>query len=316
MASRPSGSPMSSRTRSGELPGWRHVILNARYPRAATQELSLASSWHLTTEVPDRRLKRHSRSRARPARMLSNPDTEKPQPVMAAMLEMKKVDIEGLERAAEKVAALGSSLKRQSARSRTRTFGHSVAYDPSGHDGGGASYTRTRIHRPHRHWHPGSRSGQGVLRRPHVRPRAPRVVRNWSPRTTNLRARRCARLAIVLLPGRGTGHLPTPPARPSSPRILGREQSNRPGRTRVGSCARRHHPRRTPGDSPSTGHTVLRRTGSIPMDSSWRLSATLPKRARRREPSILARRMRSTNSPSSNPSRSMPGLLWHALTAW
>jgi hypothetical protein len=37
--------------------------------------------------------------------MVSNPDTEKAQRVMAAMLEMKKVDIEGLERAAEKVAA-------------------------------------------------------------------------------------------------------------------------------------------------------------------------------------------------------------------
>ena len=42
--------PMSSPTRSGELPGWRHAILNARYPRTATRELSLASSWHRTTE--------------------------------------------------------------------------------------------------------------------------------------------------------------------------------------------------------------------------------------------------------------------------
>src|SRR5437016_12671046 len=41
---------MSSPTRSGELPGWRHAILNARYARAATKELSLASSWHRTTE--------------------------------------------------------------------------------------------------------------------------------------------------------------------------------------------------------------------------------------------------------------------------
>src|SRR2546426_8710340 len=41
---------MSSPTRSGELPGWRHAILNARYPRVATKELSLASSWHRTTE--------------------------------------------------------------------------------------------------------------------------------------------------------------------------------------------------------------------------------------------------------------------------
>src|SRR6476646_7009722 len=41
---------MSSPTRSGELPGWRHAILNARYARAATKELSLASSWLRTTE--------------------------------------------------------------------------------------------------------------------------------------------------------------------------------------------------------------------------------------------------------------------------
>ena len=38
-------------------------------------------------------------------RFLDDPDTEKAQRVMAAMLEMKKIDIETLERAAEKVAA-------------------------------------------------------------------------------------------------------------------------------------------------------------------------------------------------------------------
>ena len=37
-ASRRSGSPMSSPTRSGELPGWRHAILSGRYPRTATKE--------------------------------------------------------------------------------------------------------------------------------------------------------------------------------------------------------------------------------------------------------------------------------------
>ena len=38
-------------------------------------------------------------------RLLSDPDTEKAQRVMAAMLEMKKIDIESLERAAEPVPA-------------------------------------------------------------------------------------------------------------------------------------------------------------------------------------------------------------------
>ena len=38
-------------------------------------------------------------------RLLSDPDTEKAQRVMAAMLEMKKIEIDELERAAEKVAA-------------------------------------------------------------------------------------------------------------------------------------------------------------------------------------------------------------------
>jgi predicted 3-demethylubiquinone-9 3-methyltransferase (glyoxalase superfamily) len=38
-------------------------------------------------------------------RLLSDPDTEKAQRVMATMLEMKKIDIDALERAAEKVPA-------------------------------------------------------------------------------------------------------------------------------------------------------------------------------------------------------------------
>ncbi len=38
-------------------------------------------------------------------KLLSDPDIEKAQRVMAAMLEMKKIDIDELERAAEKVAA-------------------------------------------------------------------------------------------------------------------------------------------------------------------------------------------------------------------
>ena len=38
-------------------------------------------------------------------KLLSDPDTERAQRVMAAMLEMKKIDIETLERAAEKVPA-------------------------------------------------------------------------------------------------------------------------------------------------------------------------------------------------------------------
>ena len=38
-------------------------------------------------------------------RLLADPDTEKAQRVMAAMLEMKKIDIEALERAAEHVPA-------------------------------------------------------------------------------------------------------------------------------------------------------------------------------------------------------------------
>ena len=38
-------------------------------------------------------------------RLLSDPDTEKAQRVMAAMLEMKKIDIDALEQAAEKVPA-------------------------------------------------------------------------------------------------------------------------------------------------------------------------------------------------------------------
>ena len=39
------------------------------------------------------------------SRLLADPDTEKAQRVMAAMLEMKKIDIEALERAAEQVPA-------------------------------------------------------------------------------------------------------------------------------------------------------------------------------------------------------------------
>jgi predicted 3-demethylubiquinone-9 3-methyltransferase (glyoxalase superfamily) len=39
------------------------------------------------------------------ARLLTDPDTEKAQRVMAAMLEMKKIDIEMLERGAEQVPA-------------------------------------------------------------------------------------------------------------------------------------------------------------------------------------------------------------------
>ncbi len=38
-------------------------------------------------------------------RLLADPDTEKAQRVMGAMLEMKKIDIEALERAAEQVTA-------------------------------------------------------------------------------------------------------------------------------------------------------------------------------------------------------------------
>ena len=38
-------------------------------------------------------------------RLLADPDTEKAQRAMAAMLEMKKIDIETLERAAERVPA-------------------------------------------------------------------------------------------------------------------------------------------------------------------------------------------------------------------
>jgi len=38
-------------------------------------------------------------------RLLTDPDTEKAQRVMAAMLDMKKIEIDELERAAEKVAA-------------------------------------------------------------------------------------------------------------------------------------------------------------------------------------------------------------------
>jgi predicted 3-demethylubiquinone-9 3-methyltransferase (glyoxalase superfamily) len=38
-------------------------------------------------------------------KLLADPDTEKAQRVMAAMLEMKKIDIEALERAAERVPA-------------------------------------------------------------------------------------------------------------------------------------------------------------------------------------------------------------------
>jgi predicted 3-demethylubiquinone-9 3-methyltransferase (glyoxalase superfamily) len=38
-------------------------------------------------------------------RLLNDPDTEKSQRVMAVMLEMRKIDIEALERAAEKVPA-------------------------------------------------------------------------------------------------------------------------------------------------------------------------------------------------------------------
>ena len=38
-------------------------------------------------------------------RLLSNPDTERAQRVMAAMLEMRKIEIDELERAAETVAA-------------------------------------------------------------------------------------------------------------------------------------------------------------------------------------------------------------------
>src|ERR1700675_2276605 len=69
---------MSSPTRSGELPGWRHAIQNARYARAATKELSLASSWHRTTEGSrPRGLKRHSRTLAQ-AGVLS-PATERAQ---------------------------------------------------------------------------------------------------------------------------------------------------------------------------------------------------------------------------------------------
>ncbi len=38
-------------------------------------------------------------------RLLSDPDTEKAQRVMAAMLQMRKIDLDELERAAERVAA-------------------------------------------------------------------------------------------------------------------------------------------------------------------------------------------------------------------
>jgi predicted 3-demethylubiquinone-9 3-methyltransferase (glyoxalase superfamily) len=38
-------------------------------------------------------------------KLLADPDTEKAQRVMAAMLEMRKIDIEGLERAAEQAPA-------------------------------------------------------------------------------------------------------------------------------------------------------------------------------------------------------------------
>ena len=38
-------------------------------------------------------------------RLLADPDTQKAQRAMAAMLEMKKIDIETLERAAERVPA-------------------------------------------------------------------------------------------------------------------------------------------------------------------------------------------------------------------
>ena len=45
-----SGSRISSPTRSEELPGSRHAIPNARYPRAATKASSLGSSWLRTID--------------------------------------------------------------------------------------------------------------------------------------------------------------------------------------------------------------------------------------------------------------------------
>ena len=56
-------------------------------------------------------------------------------------------------------------------------------------------------------------------------PRAPRVVRDSVPGTTSTMGQTVLKARSVLLPSRRAGYLLTPAARPSSPRILGREQS-------------------------------------------------------------------------------------------
>ena len=85
------------------------------------------------------------------------------------------------------------------------------------------AFARVETSSPAWHLRPGSCRSQAVLRRPDGCARAPRVVRHRFRRTAELRARRCSRLAALLLPSRGVGHLLTPTSGPSSPCVPGRE---------------------------------------------------------------------------------------------
>ena len=106
----------------------------------------------------------------------------------------------------------------------------------------------------------------------------------------------------VLLPSRGTDDLLTPRDGPSSPRIPGREPRGRSRSARVGSCTRRHHPRRAQRVPPVRASLLC----DLLARSSWdQARGGLPHpRGELRHPRREGERRRARARPAAAPSGS------------
>ena len=153
-----------------------------------------------------------------------------------------------------------------------------------------------RIYRPHRDRCSRSRRRQGVLRRPHVCARPPRVVRdgpggplNYGPdgdRGSQLFFYQAAESGTYSRGRTGLHHLAFLVA--SRAVVRGAHQW---------ACARKAVILDEPREFPSTGNTVLRPTGWIRMDSNWKRCAH-PRRELIAKP--LAQHASRTNGTSSS----------------
>ena len=123
-----------------------------------------------------------------------------------------------------------------------------------------------RIHRSHRNWRAGPRCGQAVLRRPDVRPRTPRVVRDrpgWPSPITDPTVLAAQKRLLTKVTSREptraveraftTSRSSSPAERSSGKRTSGHADAGPPSWTSHAS-------------SPSTGSTASRRSRSIPME--------------------------------------------------